>query len=390
MTTFLISTISKIYDRDNLVVDEIYKKFQELGLGRRDAFTRYLKKKSLTLNICERLFEKTIDLFEYIPNQFKTREMSNRAVEADPRCLRYVPDNLKTANMCNRAVEADPRCLRYVPDNLKTANMCNRAVGADPQYLRYVPDNLKTANMCSKAVEKSPRWCLEFVPDHLMTKDMCSKAVNEWAHCLQDVPDHLKTQEMCENAVRSKDNFGGYSPWYSDCFKAIPKEFLTCEICEIAVTRNPYNIMYVPEDLKTQSMCDNAVKEYKGYNRYVPYHLKNVNLISKDELKLEYKCYCSRIEDMMERCEYYQKIINEYFNRYDDPTNDKDIKDEIRKLKIKRDKLLRKVRDDLDDGFGEFNKFIYKDRNIPRNREGKPYKEASDWEYNSLSDSDSD
>ena len=42
----------------------------------------------------------------------------------------------------------------YVPDNLKTREMCEKAVEKGLWSLKDVPDNLKTREMCEKAVKK--------------------------------------------------------------------------------------------------------------------------------------------------------------------------------------------------------------------------------------------
>ena len=42
--------------------------------------------------------------------------------------------------MCIKAFEVDPTSLYDIPDNLKTEETCNKAVEDDPFLLQFVPD----------------------------------------------------------------------------------------------------------------------------------------------------------------------------------------------------------------------------------------------------------
>ena len=83
--------------------------------------------------------------------------------------------------MCNEVVHIDSRSLEFIPDHFKTKEMSNEAVEADPYILKYVPVYLRTQEICIKAVENY--LCpLKFVPDHFKIREMCERAVEviEW------------------------------------------------------------------------------------------------------------------------------------------------------------------------------------------------------------------
>ena len=50
-------------------------------------------------------------MLEFVPDQYKMREMCNEAVQSDPWMLEDVPDQYKTREMCNEAVEKEIGCL---------------------------------------------------------------------------------------------------------------------------------------------------------------------------------------------------------------------------------------------------------------------------------------
>ena len=62
------------------------------------------------------------------------------------------------------------------------------------------PDNYKTLKICIRTTAKNPEM-LKFVLDHLRTKVMCENAVNRLAFVVMYVPDGYKTEEMCDEGI---------------------------------------------------------------------------------------------------------------------------------------------------------------------------------------------
>ena len=56
----------------------------------------------------------------------------------------------------NKREQRDPHSLEYIPDDYKTQEMCDKAVEADPCLLKFVPARFSTN--CLKAVEKRKAW----------------------------------------------------------------------------------------------------------------------------------------------------------------------------------------------------------------------------------------
>ena len=75
-----------------------------------------------------------------------------------PRFLKLIliPDDLKTKEMCNKAVEKVSRLLLYVPVCFRTTKMCKRALAKCLHSLRFIHDYLKTQKMRGNAVEEDP------------------------------------------------------------------------------------------------------------------------------------------------------------------------------------------------------------------------------------------
>ena len=66
--------------------------------------------------------------------------MSKHAVKKLPYLLRYVPDQYKTEQMCDKAILENAGTLKYVLDCYKIQEICNKAFENYPHALEFVPE----------------------------------------------------------------------------------------------------------------------------------------------------------------------------------------------------------------------------------------------------------
>ena len=159
---------------------------RDIGLSETSAseFCSFLQSEHQTMEYwldryMENRIEKDVDNFLKNNNVFVENTHShNKAFEEDPFNIEYVPDKF----------------IKYVPHDYKTREMCDKAVEKDPENIRYIPDHFKTQEICDKAVMKDP-WGFRFIPDKFITQEMCDKAVEEYPYLLKYVPDNFITQE---------------------------------------------------------------------------------------------------------------------------------------------------------------------------------------------------
>ena len=120
-------------------------------------------------------------------------------VMRNPELLKFVPDHVKIRK-CVR-MQKLLYLLRYVPYQYKTQQMCDKAIIENGGTLKSVPDCYENQEMCSKAVDNYP-YALEFVPECYRTHKMCDKTVNTSPFTIKFVPKCFMTQEMYDKAVR--------------------------------------------------------------------------------------------------------------------------------------------------------------------------------------------
>ena len=73
-----------------------------------------------------------IDIYEFL-------NISIGIVMKNSGMLKLVPYHLKTKNMCKYAVKKLPYPLRYIPDQYKTPQMCDKAILENGGTFKSVP-----------------------------------------------------------------------------------------------------------------------------------------------------------------------------------------------------------------------------------------------------------
>ena len=73
------------------------------------------------------------------------------------------------------------------------------------------------------------------------------------------IPDELKTQKMCETPVKDDP----------EALEYVPDHFKTKKMCSFAVRIEPCSLAYVPDHFKTQKMCDKLVKDDPSFLQFV-------------------------------------------------------------------------------------------------------------------------
>ena len=103
---------------------------------------------------------------EEVPEEHRTRELCEAAMEIWPEAVQFVPEKFRTVDHYEKAVRAEGSLLRLVPEALKTPEFCLAAVKHRGTALEYVPEELKTEELCLAAAGRELD-ALNFFPAHL-------------------------------------------------------------------------------------------------------------------------------------------------------------------------------------------------------------------------------
>ena len=115
----------------------------------------------------------------------------------------------------------------------------------------YRTDIYKSAKISIGKVMRNPE-ILRLVLDHLKNLKKCVKELPYLSSC---VPDQCKTQQICNKAILEN----------GETFKSVPVCYKNKKMCHKAVDNHLSTAKYVPDPHRTEEMC------YKAVNRYFLY-----------------------------------------------------------------------------------------------------------------------
>ena len=137
-----------------------------------------------------------------------------------------IPAKCQTEDFLRELIRLNAAYFKHLPDESKTLQMAFSAVRQDGDNLQYVPENLKLAAVVKRAIQQNPASCAYLGSNF----------------------DAEARQPFLELALKkSKYNLN-----------LIPKEWLNESLCLFAVAANPLMLAYVPDKMKTWSVCYTA------------------------------------------------------------------------------------------------------------------------------------
>ena len=108
---------------------------------------------------------------------------------------------------------------------------------------------------------------LEVAPAEWVTEDLCWIAIRQNGMALAHVPLRMKTPEMCLEAILH-DGFLG----------DVPEAMRSPDICRAAVRQDGLMLQFVPESLRDREVCDEAVRSGGDALSHVPETIRNYEM----------------------------------------------------------------------------------------------------------------
>ncbi|MDR2583586.1 MAG: DUF4116 domain-containing protein [Fibromonadaceae bacterium] len=111
----------------------------------------------------------------------------------------------------------------------------------------------------------------------LKTVEQALKLVVQYGIMLKYVPEELKTEEVCLEAVRNSKGYNSVGIT-DNAIVFVPEALRTAQLCFEAVKNNGEALEYVPEKLRTAELCLEAVMNNGKALKYVPEEFKTAKL----------------------------------------------------------------------------------------------------------------
>lgn len=222
-----------------------------------------------TKALCMFAFEKTAFNIMYFPEQYITEALAINAVKHSGYILKYLPEKFRTREVCMIAVSDEGHgrldevpasvidkeiCLKWlrssknvaispldlIPDDLKDYDIYYAVAVLDHNELSRVPPEFIDEKMCLAAIKKSYH-AAKYIPQHLFTKEMATILTSQTSLYFDRIPTELLTEEMCINAIRHGECFSG------TVLEDVPDELKTQKMCDIAVDVSIWSLAAVPD-----------------------------------------------------------------------------------------------------------------------------------------------
>lgn len=248
---------------------------------------------------------------DYVPNYFRTQELLDAALDADPTNLAYMCTAHRTQARCERVLRHGLEDMwKYVPDALCTEAMCLMAVAAntivirdicatmevaeavavaavtqDPYVFRHMPQYLRTDAVIRVLRQPFDKSIFPFVPVAKQTASMRMAAVEARGVMLYHIPYEHQTAELCMAAVEEDGQaFRFAAPRFKtvelaiaaveqtpSAIRYLKRELLVDALWTANIVQHDYNVfLELPDAYKTPAMCMAAVQDMYFCIRHVP------------------------------------------------------------------------------------------------------------------------
>ena len=176
---------------------------------------------------------------------------------------------MKTEMDALKAVRRDWSALGEIPEALRTPDVCLDACRQCGMALAAVPDAVLSPEICLAAVREDPAM-LSLLPERLLTPDLvaeaCAATDEEAPSPLRFVPDAVRSESVCLAAVRENGL----------ALRFVPDAVRTPAVCMAAVQDNGRALCLVPEALRTEDLCREALRQSEHVRGDVPERLRAV------------------------------------------------------------------------------------------------------------------
>jgi hypothetical protein len=141
--------------------------------------------------------------------------------------------------------------------SLRTYEVCYLAILLEPVSLLEVPMCHRDYNLCSTVFDENNYRCnllethelLEHVPLEHRDKLMCIKAIRQNPFNLKYVPEELKCRTICEIAVGE----------HGEVLEYVPEVYKDKEMCYISLRKYTDPLKFMPEEMRVITLLNRSI-----------------------------------------------------------------------------------------------------------------------------------
>lgn len=246
-------------------------------------------------------FSSAIWLYEYLPEHWKTADISEKFIAVHFGCVRYLPEGLKNDAFYSRLVQSSPGNLEawfsYIDAKTISKVLFQKIVVEN--HLARIPEKvppdyfnedvyaclavnsnyqLPNRNYSAAFYEKLAEYgALKRIPLEKLTQDMVEKAVRSKKVNIKLIPEQFRTEKLRKIVISEELYYCSMSlpeEWRSKetvmhdlkegrplVFGKIPKIIIDEELIAAMVFVRPEMLVEIPVDMQTERICRIALKQ---------------------------------------------------------------------------------------------------------------------------------
>lgn len=236
--------------------------------------------------------------YSELPVERKTEAVSHAAV-ACGSSLAYVPENILTEDFILKQIKTSFHILDEISKEKINRKMLDTALDCSGIALYFFPNSEITPGTAMKAVKDNGN-AIAYVPEDILSKDLYRAALTEaiverktpfMYYCETKIMETVPYRDLCFEILKKiedrKDDYyfvyASIDPKFKDeksawdairinpkCFREIPMDVMTSQLCTEAVKADWKNLDCVPLYLMTDKLCQDALKNNAWALKYIP------------------------------------------------------------------------------------------------------------------------
>lgn len=193
--------------------------------------------------------------FNCLPDELKTTELLEIAIEKNGGILKYCPEEIITESIIDKAITKYPSVLEFIPKKFMTFDIILKAIEVYGPYIEYVPDDLITSDIFHVALTSeiySIKYISKGIKEKFLTKEMITMILEENGVMLEYIPDSFIIDDNKDIFEIACDNTGF-------AFKYVPDKFKTYDLAKRSLEKNTL-LEYIPENILDNDLLKLSVK----------------------------------------------------------------------------------------------------------------------------------
>lgn len=248
---------------------EVFEPIILFMIREKGQFLKFVPYELRTYEMCLAAVRNSSYAFHSVALVHKTAELCMEAVSQNGELLEFVPRAVADYKMCLAAVRSEGYALQFVPKELIDVRLLEVAVETCGEAIWFAPSGMVDAGLFLKAVSSSPELLLEsesFIEDEFLNETECKRLVHKCGMVVEYLPEEFLTPEVCKLAVRNDPA----------AISEVPVGLLDDETIMKAIVQAPSLLSFVPNERKTPELCAVAVMIDPLSIRYVPHSIEEI------------------------------------------------------------------------------------------------------------------